>query len=136
MLNKKGITQLPVIIGLVVSLLVIIVLVTFSVNRTNENMKIDRINATQMSDLGFQLLIESINQIEELADEGFKTTDTIHEENGWYKLEVQKKINDDTMVVSITSVGGTGDEIVSQHKRFILHKSVKDTGVAWSAVKD
>ncbi len=132
--NKKGIALIPIIVGMILSLLLIGILLRLFLAHSNELAKQERLVATQMSDYGFQYVTERISSIEDLAQEDFKSVDSTVLGNGWYKIKVQKDIKYDTMYITIESIGGAGDEIVCQNKLFKLFKTVCETGECWSAL--
>jgi hypothetical protein len=132
--KENGLTITPILIGLVVSLLVIAFFTRQAVVKNNEESKKSRLLATQMSDLGFQSITEQIMKIESIADSSFSSVDSTPVGDDWYRINVQKVQKDDTMTVTIESIGGSGDEVVAQKKNFKLLKIENDTGICWEAI--
>ncbi len=132
--NRSGLTLFPIVIGIFISLLVIGVFMKKTMSDATEAKKELRLVATQMSDYGFQSVTEQIIAIENIANDSFVSVDSTTVGDGWYKINVQKTKKNDTMLVTIESIGGAGDEIVSQQKVFKLLEIENDTGMCWTAL--
>ncbi len=132
-MNKKdsGLTVVPIIIGLLISVAVIAFLATKVMNNSREEKKEFRRIAIEMSDYGFQEMTMRLESMSDLANEDFVSIESTEVDNGWYKLNVQKNVIHDTMVVIIESVGGAGTERVSQERQFKLINTEVDTIPYW-----
>ncbi len=129
--RDSGLTIVPIIVCLIISVIVIGVLVTKVMNESRAAKKEFRRVAIEMSDYGFQEMTMSLESMSDLAKDEFVSVESTVVDNGWYKLNVQKNILYDTMVVIIESVGGAGTENVSQERQFKLIKAEVDTGSYW-----
>jgi len=132
--NRRGLTLVPVVIGLVLSVILIGVVLIVSTARNAEKSRLDRLEATRLSDLGFQTVISRISSLSGMAADSFTSLPKTEEGTGYFEVKVDKKLNGDTLSILIESVGKQGTENVLQTKKFKLIRSDGSNGVEWSAI--
>lgn len=133
-MKNCGISLLPIIIGLVISVLVIGYALVFVIKRQSELKDQNRLKATQLSDLGFQEAMANVNGIEEMVTEKFRSIPLTKVENGAYEVGVEKDISGDSVVVSVNSSGTVGTEKVMQLKKFRLVMKIVGQDTVWSTI--
>lgn len=138
MVDKKnsGLSVVPVIVSLLITFVIFVTVFNIFIKKKGEQTKIDRRIATQMSDYGFQHIMEPLRSMEELANDSFSSVDSTADGEGWYKIEVHKEVKYDTMYISIESFGGAGTEVVKQQKIFKLLKCENEKEKCWQALLD
>ncbi len=134
-MKNKGLSLLPVILGIVVSVIVIGLTLVIVTKKLSDTKRENRLAATHLSDLGFQDAMANLDGLEGMVSEKFRSIPKNVIGSGSYEVIVNKEFLGDTLLVSVNSTGVVGGEDVVQLKKFRLVRNVVEQDTVWGAAQ-
>ncbi len=113
------------------TLLIIGTSVVFLLENQKKNRREYHRKAMQLSDYGFQQVMEQGKEAVSKNPENIKGIEKTQYNEGWYKATVKTSKMDSTFLLNIVSEGHCGTESVIQNKKIFLSRKIIDEDTIW-----